>query len=245
MTDILFEYDHILIRSEYKTPEMHSHLAAHLIAGLNGPVRYDIGGTVSEAEGIMIASDVRHTVFAGTGELLLYLFDTTSRFAEELERLYLRGREYAVIDSGYVEKVRSIWEKSGSDPKKADSEILSVFSLERNSPENKDSRVSEALGYLKGLDTVPEDIMKELCELTCLSQSRLSHIFKEQTGISLHRYLALDKMKKGYIHYLRTGNITDAAMYAGFDSPSHFASTCKRMFGISFSEFAGSMGTKL
>lgn len=30
MTDILFEYDHMLIRSEYRTPDIHSHLAVHL-----------------------------------------------------------------------------------------------------------------------------------------------------------------------------------------------------------------------
>ena len=31
MTDILFEYDHMLIRSEYRTPDIHSHLAVHLV----------------------------------------------------------------------------------------------------------------------------------------------------------------------------------------------------------------------
>ena len=43
MTDTLFEYDHILMRSEYRTPDIHSHLALHLIVGLgaavaNGPM---------------------------------------------------------------------------------------------------------------------------------------------------------------------------------------------------------------
>ena len=47
----------------------------------------------------------------------------------------------------------------------------------------------------------------------------------------------MDKMRKGYIHFQKYGNITEASMRAGFDSPSHFAATCKRMFGISFSEF--------
>jgi len=62
-------------------------------------------------------------------------------------------------------------------------------------------------------------------------------LFKENVGISLHRYLAMDKMRKGYIHFQKYGSITEASMRAGFDSPSHFAATCKRMFGISFSEF--------
>ncbi len=36
MTDTLFEYDHILMRSEYRTPDIHSHIALHLIVGLGG-----------------------------------------------------------------------------------------------------------------------------------------------------------------------------------------------------------------
>ena len=36
MTDFLFEYDHMLIRSEYRTPDMHSHLAVHLVIALDG-----------------------------------------------------------------------------------------------------------------------------------------------------------------------------------------------------------------
>jgi AraC-like DNA-binding protein len=87
------------------------------------------------------------------------------------------------------------------------------------------------------MDEIPENAVPLLCQKVYLSQSRLSHLFKEVTGISLSRYLAMEKMRKGYIHFQKHGNITEAAMHAGFDSPSHFAATCKRMFGISFSEF--------
>ena len=34
MTETLFEYDHILMRSQYRTPDIHTHLAVHLIVGL-------------------------------------------------------------------------------------------------------------------------------------------------------------------------------------------------------------------
>ena len=83
----------------------------------------------------------------------------------------------------------------------------------------------------------PGDIMKKLCDISCLSQSRLSHLFTQNMGMSLHRYLSFDKMRKGYTNFLSTGNITQAALDSGFDTPSHFAATCKRMFGLSFSEF--------
>ena len=241
MTDILFEYDHILIRSEYRTPELHSHLASHLIVGLNGHITCNICGDSFVTNGVCIASDIPHTVHAETGELLLYLFDTASYYSEEITEKYLIHKPYSILDDDLVSRIQDAWASSGGDLQKADSEIMALCDLNRNAAPQKDERISEALEYLKQLDTIPDNIMEQLCSKVCLSQSRFSHLFKEQVGISLHRYLALDKMKKGYICFTKTGNITVAAMYAGFDSPSHFAATCKRMFGISFSEFAGSM----
>ena len=114
---------------------------------------------------------------------------------------------------------------------------MEVCGIENKNDRMTDERIQNVMTYLKTSDSISGDIIKRLCEEACLSESRLSHLFKEQMGIALGRYLVLEKMKKGYLHYRRTGNITDAALNAGFDSPSHFAATCKRMFGISFSEF--------
>ena len=64
----------------------------------------------------------------------------------------------------------------------------------------------------------------------------MSHIFKDETGMTLHSYLALVKLRKT-TEYIEQGmNITEASIYAGFDTPSHCAATCKRMFGISLRE---------
>ena len=35
MTSTVFGYDHIMMRAEYRTPDPHSHLAVHFIAGLD------------------------------------------------------------------------------------------------------------------------------------------------------------------------------------------------------------------
>ncbi|NQX46577.1 helix-turn-helix transcriptional regulator [Paenibacillus tritici] len=54
-----------------------------------------------------------------------------------------------------------------------------------------------------------------------LSNSRLSHLFKENTGISLSGYMVLHKLQKATYLIFEGLSITDAAMAAGFDSPSH------------------------
>lgn len=235
MTSTVFGYDHIMMRAEYRTPDPHSHLAVHFIAGLDGPVHCVVSGDSFDADAVFIASDVVHTAYAETGDMLVFLFDTAGSIAEEAQKQYLCGRPYCCVDKKIVEKLREIW-KSNS-PAQADSLITKLLGLDTVGNTLRDERISQVLEYLRSLDEVPEDITAQLCTKVCLSPSRLSHLFKENVGISLHRYLAMDKMRKGYIHFQKYGNITEASMRAGFDSPSHFAATCKRMFGISFSEF--------
>ena len=235
MTSAVFGYDHIMMRAEYRTPDPHSHLAVHFIAGLDGPVHCVVSGDSFDADAVFIASDVVHTAYAETGDMLVFLFDTAGSIAEEAQKQYLCGRPYFCGDKETVEKLREIWKNN--PPAQADSLITQLLVLVTVENTLRDERISQVLEYLRSLDEVPEDITAQLCAKVCLSPSRLSHLFKENVGISLHRYLAMDKMRKGYIHFQKYGNITEASMRAGFDSPSHFAATCKRMFGISFSEF--------
>jgi len=236
MTDMLFDYDHILMLSEYRVPDPHAHLASHIVMGIGGELHVMADGQDFDAGAVIIASDLIHTVYMDRGDMLLYLFDTTSDYDRALNEKYLHGEKYAVLDSEITAGLIEIYEKNGHDLKQSDSEMLARLGLSKIEG-RIDERITDSLSLLKEIETIPSDIAEILCKKACLSKSRFCHLFKEQMGISLHRYIALDKMKKGYIHYLQDNNITEAAIRAGFDTPSHFASTCKRMFGISFSEF--------
>lgn len=167
------------------------------------------------------ASDMKHTAYAESGDMLVFLFDAAGSIAKEAERKYLCGKTYCCISDKTAIQIREI--------------------CRENTPADSDRLITRLLGLDTSgnmpRDEIPEDITAQFCARVCLSPSRLSHLFKENVGISLHRYLAMDKMRKGYIYFQKYGSITEASMRAGFDSPSHFAATCKRMFGISFSEF--------
>ena len=77
-----------------------------------------------------------------------------------------------------------------------------------------------------------EHAIEKYADTLCLSSSRLSHLFSEKTGISLKSYLTLHQLQRAFRAILQGSSITDAAMNAGFDSPSHFASTAKRLMGL-------------
>ena len=100
MTDILFGYDHLLIRAAYRTPDLHRHLLCHLIVSMQGDVTCMADGDKFTASGLFIGSDVEHTVYTERGELLLFLFDKTSDFVRQIEKNYLKGKSYVVMELG-------------------------------------------------------------------------------------------------------------------------------------------------
>ena len=65
-----------------------------------------------------------------------------------------------------------------------------------------------------------------------LSASRLSHLFSEQIGIPIKKYLILHQLEKAFAEILQGVSITKASMDSGFDSPSHFAAVVKSLMGL-------------
>lgn len=99
-----------------------------------------------------------------------------------------------------------------------------------------DDRVEKVLRLLEGCD-FGEDLhqIKVLANEVGLSESRLSHLFKAETGVPLKSYIVLHKLQKTYDSIFQGENITTAALNGGFDSPSHFAYTNKLMTGMAAS----------
>lgn len=51
-------------------------------------------------------------------------------------------------------------------------------------------------------------------------------------GVPLKSYIQFHQMQTAFLALLNGKNITEAAMLAGFDSPSHFATVTKKMMGM-------------
>ncbi len=99
-----------------------------------------------------------------------------------------------------------------------------------------DERIEKVLSLFEGEGKEDEALtLKDLSQGVSLSQSRLAHLFMEETGIPLKSYTVIRKLKKAYDALFNGDNITMAALNAGFNSPSHFAYTNKLMTGMSAS----------
>lgn len=238
-TEQFYIEDHILMHSLYPTPELHAHTALHLIIPVEGRLDCHIRDQRTVSAGIFIDSDVPHTAASDSGQMLVFLFDAVSSMAEMIRKTFLAGQEYCLLPEELAERIQQIV-RAESELAVLDHDILQLCGFDKLSESDMDERISETIAYMRAQTTVSEEIFDELCDRVCLSRSRFSHLFKENTGLSFSHYLVILKMRKFYENYLAGRNITDAAVEAGFSSPSHFAEVCRRQFGISFSEFVKS-----
>lgn len=241
LTNVFYFYGHTLIFSDYKTPELHKHVAKHMIFSLGNDMECYINGKKLLCRGICIDSNVEHTIKACLQGVLVFLFEETSTLSGQLKNKYLHGKSFSIIDEDIVDTVINIWIDNNDNSREVDKEILMACQLNTPSQQEYDQRIITVLSAIAKAEGIYEDTIEKLCNIVYLSQSRLSHLFSEQVGVSLASFLVLEKMRKTYAYVISGESLTDSAIRAGFNSSSHFSATCKRMFGLSVGASLGGM----
>ena len=210
----------------------HKHLASHLVFSLDGEMEWTVAGERVSCRGIYIDADIEH-VGSGNGRFLSFLFVKTSDYAYTIEKRILQDNPYAIFDETLSIQVSEIVDRFFSQPEQIDKKVLEACMITNIERRSYDDRVQAAIDCVESAETIDSETIDKICDTACLSQSRLSHLFKEETGMSLASFLSFEKLRKTY-HYLLMGdNITNCCIRAGFDTSSHCATTCNRMFGIS------------
>lgn len=92
--------------------------------------------------------------------------------------------------------------------------------------------VPEHIAASRGLDCNGEN----LARLVHLSESRFTHLFRQQTGMSLSRYLLWSRMVDAVASVAAGNNMTAAAHASGFADLAHMSRTFRNMMGVPPSE---------
>ncbi len=97
-------------------------------------------------------------------------------------------------------------------------------------------RALEAAAYMKSAPALEQLTIRNVARAVHLSPSRLTHLFRRDTGISPSLYLANLKLERAF-YLLDTGrSLTQVCMDAGFATPSHMADTSRKLYGMSMTE---------
>ena len=233
MSKIFKLYDPMMILADYKNPEPHKHLASHIIISLGGEMVWKIEQEEVRCRGICIDSNILHTGVMSKEGTIVFLFAQISRDATSINKKYLNGKPYIILADDVVDRMIKEYMQNQDDKEALEIALLQQCGIDNLGNHEYEERIEEILGFISGLKTIEHSIVDDLCNKIYVSKSRLSHLFREQTGMTLHSYLAFEKLNKTFHYFYEGRNITEACMLAGFNSSSHCAATCKRMFGIS------------
>lgn len=107
------------------------------------------------------------------------------------------------------------------------------------SPRRLDPRIGDVLARM-GSDAVDAPSARSLATELGVSESRLLHLFRGEAGTSLRQYRLWMRLIRAGVALSAGKNLTEAAVEAGFASPSHLADRFKATFGLTASQLLGS-----
>lgn len=241
-TTIYLSQNKILLIGDQLENSTHSHHALQINIALD---RYP--ETVRHCEGdlvghlTIIAPDYAHQIVQTQHRRALILLNSESAEAQTIRHYHLHDEKIIRIDNQFSYACRQLLQpllRSQASYEQA-AEIIKK-TLRLLSPPflpapNIDVRVQKIFALV---DNEDRNILAidDLASSVGLSRSRLSHVFREHTGLSLKRYLLWHKVYRAGIMIGAGLTITDASAITGFADTSHFTRAFKQMFGMTPSQ---------
>lgn len=219
---------------------VHSHHLLELVLAFDES--FCISDTNNEicSTGIIIGPDVPHQFTSNPGDYHVFIFlDPETEQAALLHKVF--GLNKNPLQSLDEEKTKHVlqgfkeWffssDFSAESPQPVMDQLISALAPYHPFHPPLDARILHAIRYIKqNLDS--ELDIKTVAGEACLSESRFSHLFKEQIGIPLRRYILWCRIERA-IRVIAGGvSLSEAAFECGFSDPAHLTRTFQEMFGV-------------
>lgn len=237
--NLIIKYDrNFMAISDRIEADRHRHWLLQLFLSSQKDLNIEVNDQRILCSAILVNINTIH-MFQAKGEPnFTMLVDPTSELGRRFKEILI-DQPFYVFPEHIIKDMQQAFNHALAKDRKDDylSFARSTISFFSNWPMKCfDDRVHEVLDLLE--KCIPEEEVHQLKDLSKkigLSESRLAHLFKEETGIPLKSYIVLHKLHKAYDSIFKGESITTAALNAGFDSPSHLAYTNKKMTGMSAS----------
>ncbi len=238
--NVIFSYeDGLGAVSDALKASTHRHWMLQLFLSAEAFLDISMEGKSVNCAGIVVDMDTVHQFGTGGRVHFTMLINPVSRLGRQLHAHYINGRLFYVLPEDIVEELQN---RLGGLTRHVAEDALGVFIAEIHRFFNAaapapqfDERVESVLKLVQECACEEKHRMENLAQAVHLSPSRLAHLFKSETRVPLKSYLVLHELQKAYAVLAEGGSVTDAAMAAGFDSPSHLAYTNRKMTGMSAS----------
>lgn len=219
---------------------VHSHNTMQILVDIHDQFKCRIGNDPwIKGKNLIIHEDIPHQLDTnGSVQLIIYL-DVETTAAKAIKARYPGEAArpdldlFSIIPPNHLQQVLL-----KPDPKILHAIIGNILQslageTQGTKPDTRIRAVEQAID-----NGCPDELhTTALAAKVYLSESRLRSLFKEQTGVSLYKYILWRRIRFA-INKIMTGSpINDAAWEAGFTDNSHFHKLLVTMFGISPSQF--------
>ncbi len=235
----------LLIISNEINAQPHSHHALQISISLDQAFLFECNEKSGNYEGVIIEADVPHGLQGVNGRYALLLLDPELIQAKRILQLHHSGEGFSEIDEGTLREVRTFIHSliANQDTTEQPIEQLMTILCHGHHDQKVEPRIASLISYIAQTEHKMANI-EELASYIQLSPSRLAHLFKQEVGIPIRRYLLWQRLLDACVYASlhahsasgcdSTGGVslTQAAHQAGFTDSSHFSRTFKSMFGI-------------
>ena len=204
----------------------HAHRAHQLIVSLAGRVEVVANGTVTSGKGILVPSQVEHSVRPTAWTSVVAFFEPLFFEFDPKEQAYSSVREVTVEERDFSPDVVD-------NPLLFDAAriLAGLKRLQNPLTEICDSRIADIIKQIdesKGERVLLEAFTKQYSTST----SRLTHLFSKEVGTPFRSYLLWIKLRHAIELITQGQSLTNAAHYAGFSDSAHFSRTFHDTFGF-------------
>jgi AraC-like DNA-binding protein len=222
--------------------DVHSHNTMQIIVDIQDHFRCRVGSNNWQTfKNLIIRENTPHQLdTAGSVQLIIYLDIATSP-AREIRIRHLEGKDASAPELNLFDNVKpdelqqALLRPDSALLLSIISRLLRTLSGHSTTPK-PDDRIITVERLLSA--TPPADHrIDNLARQVHLSTSRLRSLFKQQTGVSLYKYILWARIRFAINRIMAGSPINDAAWEAGFTDNSHFHKILVTMFGISPSQF--------
>jgi len=226
-----------LVFSDFLVASPHVHSAMQLHVGLDGAPRVQLGGDWHTPRGALINTDTVHAFDCAGCTTAIGWIEVESQIGRELRARVLEGRPYAVLDADLCDAIASeIGPAREQETECADAyrrwrSSLAKFGIDVDRDRPPDARIAAVLDHLRTTPWPPPSI-DDLTRLAHLSESRLQHVFREQVGVPIRRYLLWHRYLTALRLLAEGRSATEAAHAAGFSDSAHLTRTAVQLNGF-------------
>jgi AraC-like DNA-binding protein len=208
--------------------------------GLEGPFRMNFGNGWGTYRAVIIDSNQAHQFDGTRGWHAMMMIDPAADIARSLRKTILWGDTFRELNIHSLDSFIKVFLEL-KDKALPCKEVEHIFAdvlrtISGNEIEEKplNRRIVEIVALLRGL---PEKRLAagELARSTGISESRLAHVFKEETGITVRRYILWLRLMEAVKLIFSGVSYTEAAHETGFADSAHLSRTYKRMTGLTLS----------